>query len=28
VPRHSEIKAGVVGSIMKTLTCLKEAWLQ
>jgi predicted RNA binding protein YcfA (HicA-like mRNA interferase family) len=28
VPRHSEIKAGVVGSIMKTMTCLEEGWLQ
>lgn len=28
VPRHNEITAGVVGSIVKTLTCLKEGWLQ
>ena len=28
VPRHGEITAGVVGSIMKTLTCLEEGWLQ
>jgi hypothetical protein len=28
VPRHNEITAGVVGSIVKALTCLKEGWLQ
>lgn len=28
LPRHTEISPGVVGSIMKRLTCLPEGWLQ
>ena len=28
VPRHREITAGVVGSIIKQLPCLPKGWLQ
>ncbi len=28
VPRHTEISAGVVGSLTKQLACLPEGWLQ
>lgn len=28
VPRHSEISAGVVGSIIKQMSCLEKGWLQ
>jgi len=28
VPRHSEISAGVVGSIEKQMACLEQGWLQ
>lgn len=28
VPKHSEITAGVVGSIQKQIACAPEGWLQ
>lgn len=28
VPRHSEITAGVVGSIQKQIECAEKGWLQ
>jgi hypothetical protein len=28
VPRHNQITAGVVGSIIRQLSCLSKGWLQ
>ena len=28
VPRHSEVTAGVLGNLIRDLTCLPKGWLQ